>query len=85
MSDIFLTTKRLMLHLSGKVIRTTADHPFYIQDQGWTTVDKLWAGDLLHTQDGQLAPVETLTASDEEQVVYNLPLPGGSPMPRAWW
>lgn len=39
---MFPTRKRIvLLHLSGKVIRTTADHPFFIQGQGWVN-----AGDL---------------------------------------
>lgn len=78
---MFLNRKRLMLlHLGGKVIRTTADHTFYVQGKGWTAVDKLRPGDLLGTQDGQDVPVEAVTASDDEQVVYNLPLPQVSPM-----
>lgn len=26
----------LLLRLAGDVIRTTADHPFYVAGQGWT-------------------------------------------------
>jgi hypothetical protein len=33
---IYTTRKRIvLLHLTGKVVRTTADHPFFVQGQGW--------------------------------------------------
>jgi hypothetical protein len=74
---MFPTRKPILtLKVDGHVIRTTADHPFYVQGQGWTPADHLQAGDLLHTQDGQNLHVEAVTAGDEEQVVSNLPLPG---------
>jgi intein/homing endonuclease len=39
---MFPTHKRIvLLHLNGQIIRTTADHPFFIQGQGWVN-----AGDL---------------------------------------
>jgi hypothetical protein len=70
----------MLLHLSGKVIRTTADHPFSVQGKGWMPADHLQARDLLHTQDGQDLHVQAVTPGDEEQVVYNnLPLPGSTP------
>lgn len=64
---IYAINKRVMLlHLSGKVIHPTADHPFYVQGQGWTPADHLRAGDLLHAQDGRDLHVEGVTAGDEE-------------------
>jgi hypothetical protein len=39
---MFPTRKRIIhLHLGGKVIRTTADHPLYIEGKGWVN-----AGDM---------------------------------------
>ena len=39
---MFPTRKRIVhLHVNGKVIRTTADHPFYIEGKGWVN-----AGDM---------------------------------------
>lgn len=42
---MFVTSKRLMLlHLGGKLIHTTADHPFYDQGKGRTPADHFRAG-----------------------------------------
>jgi hypothetical protein len=39
---VFVTCKPiLLLHLNGQVIRTTADHPLYVEGKGWVN-----AGDL---------------------------------------
>ncbi len=56
---MFPTRKRIVqVHLSGRIIRTTADHPFFIPGQGWVN-----AGDL----PGAKSDVE-------EVVVYHLNL-----------
>jgi hypothetical protein len=56
---MFPTRKRIMLlHLSGQVIRTTADHPLYVEGQGW-----VHAADLAGAK-----------SEGEEAVVYNLNL-----------
>lgn len=54
---MFPTPKRIvLLHLNGQVIRTTAEHPLYVEGQGWIN-----AADLPGAQpDG------------EHEVVYNL-------------
>jgi hypothetical protein len=75
-----ITKPILILHLSGKVIRTTADHPFFVQGQGWTEAADLRAGDLLLTHDGQPMPVEGITNGGEQEVVYSLN-PGVQAMP----
>lgn len=39
---MFSTRKRIvLLHLGGKVIRTTADHPLYVEGQGWVNAADL--------------------------------------------
>jgi hypothetical protein len=56
---MFPTRKRIvLLYLSGKVIRTTADRPFFIQGQGWVN-----AGDLPGAK-----------SAGEQEVVYHLNL-----------
>jgi hypothetical protein len=56
---VFPTRKRFVLvHLTGKVIRTRADHPFFIQGRGWVN-----AGDLPGAQ-----------SDGEQEVVYHLNL-----------
>jgi intein/homing endonuclease len=56
---MFPTRKRIvLLHLSGNVIRTTADHPFFVQGQGWVN-----AADLPQAK-----------SDGEQEVVYHLNL-----------
>ena len=43
----------LLLHLAGQVIRTTADHPFYVVGQGLTGADKLHVGDISNSGEDQ--------------------------------
>lgn len=39
---MFPTRKRILrLHLSGQIIRTTADHPFFVPGQGWVSAAEL--------------------------------------------
>jgi hypothetical protein len=56
---MFPTRKRIVLvHLTGKVIRTTADHPFFIQGQGWVNAPEMPGA----------------KSAGEEEVVYHLNL-----------
>ena len=48
---MFPTRKRIIhLHLGGKVIRTTADHPLYVRGKGWVN-----AGDMPERHCGRVA------------------------------
>jgi hypothetical protein len=68
---MFLIRKPIMLlHLSGKVIRTTADHPFFVAGRGWTDAADLQQGDKLRTHDGNNVTIDTITDTGEEAVVY---------------
>ncbi len=70
---MFLIRKPIwLIHVGGQVIRTTADHPFFIQGKGWTDTAKLQVGDLLRSDDGQEVPIEGITDSGEEAVVYQM-------------
>ena len=60
------------LHVGGKLIRTTAEHPFYVQGKGWTAAKSLVSGDLLRSHDGQWVPVESTCDSGEIAPVYNM-------------
>jgi hypothetical protein len=66
----------LNLHVGGRVIRTTAEHPFYAAMRGWIPAGMLEMGDLLRSHDGQWLPVEALTESGEVTTVYNLEVAG---------
>jgi hypothetical protein len=60
------------LHIGRQVIRTTAQHPFFVQGRGWVEAGVLNIGDLLLSHDGQWLPVEDLFDTGQYETVYNL-------------
>ena len=62
----------LHLHVPGQVIRTTGEHPFYVQGKGWLAAHDLKIDDLLNTEEGGWVPVEDLLDTGEYEKVYNL-------------
>jgi hypothetical protein len=61
------------LHLaSGQVIRTTAEHPFYVDGRGWVPAGELRPGDLLVSHDGRRVAVAELYDTGQYERVYNL-------------
>jgi hypothetical protein len=65
-------TEVVHLHVGGRVIRTTDEHPFYVYNRGWTPVEKLAAGDYLLTAAGDWKRVEEVYRTGELEAVYNL-------------
>ena len=60
------------LHVGGQVIRTTPEHPYYVQDQGWTAAGELEIGDLIATQAaGGWVAVEDVLDTGQVETVYN--------------
>lgn len=59
------------LHVRGQVIRTTAEHPFWVQGRRWTAAKDLQVGDHLVSHDGQILPVEDILDTGERETVYN--------------
>jgi hypothetical protein len=57
---------------SGQVIRTTAEHPFYVDGRGWVPAGELRPGDLLVSHDGQRVAVAELYDTGTYERVYNL-------------
>ena len=75
--EVFHTTAALWdLRVGGKLIRTTAEHPFYVRGKDWVPAKELLPGDLLMSHDGQWTPVESVADSGEEAPVYNLRVEG---------
>ena len=61
------------LHLvGGQVIRTSAEHPFYVEGRGWVPAGELRPGDLLVSHDGQRIAVAELYDTGAYEHVYNL-------------
>ena len=65
-------TPLLDLHVGGRTIRTTAEHPFWVRGRGWTDAQQLVAGDHLRGHDGRWVAVEAVAGSQEAAPVYNL-------------
>jgi hypothetical protein len=59
------------LHVGGQVIRTTDEHPFWVDGQGWTAARDLVAGDRILGRDGETATVEEVFATGVWETVYN--------------
>lgn len=50
-------------------IGVTAEHPFYVADQGWTPARKLQVGDRLVTRSLESIAIRSITATDSSQSV----------------
>jgi len=57
--------------VSGQVLRTTAEHPFWARGRGWVAARELRVGDELRSHDGQWVAVEGVRDTGREEVVYN--------------
>ena len=64
-------TEIVAVHVEGGTVRTTAKHPFFVRDQGWTSAEKLVPGDMLATDLRSWTRVEHVEATGEVETVYN--------------
>ena len=60
------------MRAGGQVIRTTDEHPFYVQGKGWVKAAFLEAGQLLLSHDGRLTPIESIADTRSVETVYNM-------------
>jgi hypothetical protein len=71
--DVFVRTARILeLRVGGQVIRTTAEHPFWVKDKGWTDAGLLETGDLLSSLEGHWFAVEAVCDTEGYETVYNI-------------
>jgi hypothetical protein len=71
--EVFTNYCRLLnVHVGGKVIQSTDEHPFYVKNKGWTSAKDLQIGDLLRSHHERWLPVDDLCDSGEDVQVYNL-------------
>ncbi|MHB1426910.1 MAG: polymorphic toxin-type HINT domain-containing protein [Gemmataceae bacterium] len=62
----------LNVRVAGQVIRTTGEHPFWVENRGrWLPARELNVGDLLRTRSDTLVPVEAVDDSGKVETVYN--------------
>jgi len=62
----------LNLHVGGRIIGTTAEHPFFVEGKGWTPAFDLTIGDRVLLEDGQCLRVEGVADSGRVETVYNI-------------
>jgi len=62
----------LNLHVGGQVIRTTAEHPFYAYNKGWTAAADLAGGDWVLDNSGSWQAVAEVFDSGQIEAVHNL-------------
>ena len=60
----------------GGAVETTATHPFWVEDRGWTPAGRLRAGDRLLTPDGRTVKVTATAPTGRTQRVYSLEVDG---------
>jgi len=60
------------VRVGGRVVRTTQEHPFYVEGRGWTAAGDLRAGDRLATHDGRWVAVEGVVDTGRVETVYNM-------------
>ena len=71
--QVFVRLGRVLeLSVGGQVLGTTAEHPFWVDGQGWVASGELQVGDVLVSHTGELLKVEGLRDTDDVQTVYNL-------------
>jgi len=59
------------VHLGGRVIRTTSEHPFWVKGAGWVEAQQLEPGDMLLGLDGRETAVEEVFDTGARETVYN--------------
>jgi hypothetical protein len=62
----------LDLHVNGRAIRTTAEHPFWVRGHGWVDAHQFEPGDQLRTRDGRWLEVERIDGPMPSAPVYNM-------------
>jgi hypothetical protein len=62
----------LHLRVGGRVIRTTAEQPFWVPGKGWTAAHRLTAGDPLLGHDGMWRELQGVDRDQGAAPVYNL-------------
>jgi hypothetical protein len=70
--ECFDRTGRIFhLHVGGHVIRTTDEHPFWVDGKGWVKTIELEPGDVLVGRDGETVRVEEVFDTGQYETVYN--------------
>jgi hypothetical protein len=67
------TGRVLHLHFPDEeLIRTTPEHPFFVEGKGWTAAGSLKVGDRIATLSGEWVPISEVFDTEQWETVYNL-------------
>ena len=70
--DVFVRSAPILnVVVRGRVIRTTSEHPFWVDGKGWTAAGELKAGDNLLSAEKSKLPVENVSETGDTETVYN--------------
>ncbi|MBX9660844.1 MAG: HINT domain-containing protein, partial [Nitrospiraceae bacterium] len=70
--EVFVTIGMIWhLHIGGEVVRTTDEHPWWVEGKGWTETMLLQPGDRIVGRDGTSVAVEEVYDTGEVETVYN--------------
>ncbi|WP_374018225.1 polymorphic toxin-type HINT domain-containing protein [Paenibacillus thiaminolyticus] len=70
------TDETYHVRVDGTTIITTAEHPFWVADQGWVEARDLKEGDKLLDLDENEIPIEEIEVKKERITVYNFRVQG---------
>ena len=59
------------LRAGGRTIRSTFEHPFFVDGKGWTPLNRIAAGDAVWTEAGGWVGVDAVEETGEWETVYN--------------
>lgn len=76
-TDVSVTMTNTLVYVitvDGTTIKTTENHPFYVEGKAWCAAAELKAGDICRTKDGQAEVVASVVIEEQEEPikVYNL-------------
>lgn len=67
------------LRVGGRAVRTTAEHPFFRDGDGWVAANELRVGDRLRCEDGSCVAVEGVRDTGTWDRVYNVRVADSTP------
>ncbi|NDI36496.1 polymorphic toxin-type HINT domain-containing protein [Chengkuizengella sediminis] len=59
------------LYIENEIIEVTAEHPFWLDGEGWTLVKDLQVGDYLVSTDGSIKIIDKIEIEQRTTTVYN--------------
>jgi hypothetical protein len=65
-------SRLLLLHVGGRIIRTTGDHLLFVRDRGWAAAQTLAPGDELLTESQGWVRCEAAVYTAQTEWVYNI-------------